>query len=441
MADYTLSLYEEALKVYDQNAWDIKCCFDKELEDLTDLFNKWQEDTEKDQFLSLSEKKRMLKKRQEWFDRLRKERENQLQADLQVEREKKEEFKSQNWWFDYHCFVTINELNKLKEAELWELNQELIRKQEELARLQKEIKAKQQEVDNVQNDLNAIKTGTLHDVFFELDVMPRIKNVELALKALVLDHNDEYDFPQDFVDRTIRCLIKESKKEKEDLNYEDWKLKLSFNTVENRTKWESQNLKDKVISILTDWWFIVSKSAGYKPKFQVQNKEIPTFSTVWTSIYARKSEHEWVNKQYLKEKLTLLDKTDIRWRIDIFKQLSFSFANESAFIKQVETASAEWVDLIEDIDRWLQQYMVKPFGIEPRIADDKKEYYKISLDCKQRNPRMLMVMVPSVWLNILCVAPHIDYDNILRWQTTNYFQTWKWDWTKRWKQWRKTWRA
>ena len=56
MADYTLSSYEEALKVYDQNAWDIKCRFDKELEDLTDLFNKWQEDTEKDQFLSLSEK-------------------------------------------------------------------------------------------------------------------------------------------------------------------------------------------------------------------------------------------------------------------------------------------------------------------------------------------------------------------------------------------------
>jgi hypothetical protein len=68
--------------------------------------------------------------------------------------------------------------------------------------------------------LDSIQSVTLHEAFFEFDVMPRIKKVEVDLKALVEEHKDDYDFSQDFVGRTIRCLIKECKKQKGLLNYE-----------------------------------------------------------------------------------------------------------------------------------------------------------------------------------------------------------------------------
>jgi hypothetical protein len=229
-------------------------------------------------------------------------------------------------------------------------------------------------------------------------------------------------------------LTKECKKQKGLLNYEWWKLKLSFDTVKNWTKWESDDLKMKVIDILTDWGFVISKKEASKTTKREGNSDL-------TSISIKKRETSWSSELYLKEILLHLDKTDIQWRVDVFKALWFSFANELSFIKQVETARSEWLDLIEDIDRWLQLYMVKSGVIEPRMSDDKKQYFKISLDCKQRNPRILMTMNPSEWMKILCVAPHVDYDNILRWQTKNYFQTWKWNWSKKWKQWRKTWRA
>lgn len=438
MVDYTLTSYEEALKTYDKNIEDLKGHSSKEIDDLVEVFNKTQKDLQDDQFLSLSEKEYVLEKRQEWFEKLKQEKEQQLKINLDAEVENKENFMAQNWWFDHHCFVTLSEINKLKEEKLWEVNQDLAKKQEELARLQAEIKSKQQEVSDLKSDLNSIQSGTLHEAFFEFDVMPRIKKVEVELEKLVDEHKSDYALSQDFVGRTIRCLTKECKKQKGLLNYEWWKLNLSFDTVENRTKWENSALKSDVINILTDCGFAILKMKAQKPDLNRENTEN---NATLMSTFAKRSESEWSNKLYLKEILLYLDKNDIQWRIDIFKALWFSFANEWAFIKQVNTAMSEWVDLIEDIDKWIQLYLVKPGGIESRISDNKKAFFKISLDCRQRNPRILMTMDPDKWMKILCVAPHVDYDNILRGQTKNYSQTWKWHWTKKWKQWRKTWRA
>jgi len=434
MVDHTLSSYKEALNSYDSKAESLRDSSSKEIADLTELFNKTQRDVENDQFLSSSEKSRLLRKRQEWFDKIKKEKENQLKIDLDAENENKENFIAQNWWFDYHCFTFLDEISKSRSERIWEINQELAKKQEELVRLQAEIESKQQEVDGLKWDLDSIQSGTLHEAFFEFDVMPRIRKVEEKLNVLVEKHKKDLALSQDFVSRTIRCLTKECKKQKGLLNYEWWKLKLSFATVENWTKWESDALKKEVIDILTDWGFVVSKKEASKTTQREGNSDL-------MSLSIKKREISWSSEQYLKEILLHLDKTDIQWRVDIFKALWFSFENEGAFIKQVETARWEWVDLVEDIDRWLQLYILKSGSIEPRMSDDKKQYFKISLDCRQRNPRILMTMDPSVGMKILCVAPHIDYDNILRWQTKNYFQTWKWNWSKKWKQWRKTWRA
>lgn len=438
MVDYTLSSYEETLKTYDQNIENVKGRSSKEIEDLAENFSKTQRNVQNDQFLSLSEKSRVLKKRQEWFDQIKKEKEKQLKLDLNIEIENKEKFMAQNWWLDYHCFITLNEINKLKKKKLWEISQDLAQKKEELARLQAEIENKQQEVEHLKWDLNSIQSGTLHEAFFEFDVMPRIKKVEVALKTLVDGHKNDYVLSSDFVSRTIRCLTKECKKQKGLLNYEWWKLKLSFNTVENWTKWESATLKREVINILTDCGFVISKMKVEKSDSKEENVEN---NTVWMSTSSRERESAKPHELYLRESLLSLDKNDIQWRIDIFKKLWFSFADEWAFIKQVKTARSEWVDLLKDIDKWIQLYLIKPGGIEPRTGDNNKAYFKISLDCWQRNPRILMTMDVDQWMKILCVAPHVDYDNILRGQTKNYFQTWKWNWTKKWKQWRKTWRA
>ena len=434
MVDYTLSSYGKALNIYDQNIEDLKNFASKEMEDLINVFNRTQKDVENDQFLSSSEKSRLLRKRKEWFDKIKKEKEKQLKISLDVENKNKENFIAQNWWFDYHCFSFLNEISKSKSEKICRINQELVKKQEELARLQAEIESKQQEVDVLKWDLNSIQSGKLHETFFEFDIIPRIKEVEIALKSFVEDHKNDYVFPQDFAGRTVRCLTKECKKQKGLLNYEWWKLKLSFDTVGNWVKWESDALKMDVINILTDCGFLVSKMEASKTNLREGNPDL-------TPISLKRSESVWSSELYLKEILLHLDKTDIQWRVDVFKALWFSFADELAFIKQVETARWEWVDLIEDIDRWLQLYMVKSGCVEPRTSDDKKQYFKISLDCRQRNPRILMIMDPSEWMKVLCVAPHIDYDNILRGQTKNYFQTWKWNWGKKWKQWRKTWRA
>ncbi len=236
MVDYTLSSYEEALKTYDQNVEELKDRSLKEIQDLTEVFYKTQKDVENDQFLSLSEKSRMLRKRQEWFDKLKKEKERQLEVDLDAEVKNKENFVDQNWWFDYHCFVTLSEISKLKEKKLLEISQELEKKKEELVHLQAEVDAKQKETDDLKLDLNTIQTGTLHETFFQLDVMPRIKKVELALK--IFEGQNEYNFSKDFVNRTIRCLTKECKKQNGELKYEWGKLELSVDTVENWIKWE-----------------------------------------------------------------------------------------------------------------------------------------------------------------------------------------------------------
>lgn len=438
MVDYTLSSYEEALRTYDLNVEDLKYRSSKEMEDLVEVFNRTQKDVQNDPFLSLSEKSRTLRKRQEWFDKIKKEKEKQLKMDLEVETKNRENFIAQNWWFDYYCFTFLNEISKLKSEKLWEVDQELVKKQEELARLQAEIESKQQEFDALKWELDSIQSVTLHEAFFEFDVMPRIKKVEVDLKALVEEHKDDYDFSQDFVGRTIRCLIKECKKQKGLLNYEWWKLKLSFDTVDNWTKWQTAALKAEVLNILKNWGFVISKMKTGKSDLKEKNADI---NATLMSISFKRREDLWTNELYWKEVLLHLDKNDIQWRVDVFKGLWFSFANEWAFIRQVETARWEWVDLVEDIDRWIQLYLVKSGAIEPRMSDDKKQYFKISLDCRQRNPRILMTMDPSEWMKILCVAPHVDYDNILRGQTKNYFQSWKWDWIKKWKQWRKTWRA
>jgi aspartyl/asparaginyl beta-hydroxylase (cupin superfamily) len=130
-------------------------------------------------------------------------------------------------------------------------------------------------------------------------------------------------------------LTKECKKQKGLLNYEWWKLKLSFATVENWTKWESDALKKEVIDILTDWGFVVSKKEASKTTQREGNSDL-------MSLSIKKREISWSSEQYLKEILLHLDKTDIQWRVDIFKALWFSFENEGAFIKQVETARWEW---------------------------------------------------------------------------------------------------
>ena len=440
MVDYTLSSYEEALKSYDKNIEDLNGRCSKEIDDLTEVFNRTQWDVQNDQFLSLSEKSRVLKKRQWWFDKLKKEMEDKFRAELEAEAENKENFMAQNWWFDYHCFVTLWEINKLKEKKFEEVNQDLAKKQEELARLQAEIESKQQEANNLKLDLESIQSRTLHEAFYEFDVMPRINKVAVDLTEFEEKHKQDYAFPQDFVGRTIRCLIKECKKQKKSLNYEWWKLRLSFDTVENRTKWDSEELKSHVINILTDCGFVISKMRIEKADLKQENVDIST--NLWSRLPNR-YESVWSNELYLREILLSLDKNDIQWRIDIIKKLRFNFADEWSFIKQIETARSEWVDIIEAIDKWILLYIVNKSGsIEPRTSDDKKSYFKISLDCRQRNPRILMTMDPDMWwMVILCVAPHVDYDNILRWQTKNYFQTWKWNWSKKWKQWKKTWRA
>lgn len=440
MEKYTLSSYEEALKTYDQNVENLKKRHSNEIEELTKDFDKRKQCDESDQFLSSGEKNRLLKKRQEWFDRIKKEKERALKVDLATEDEHKKDFIAQNWWFDYHCFTTLREISKAKEDRLWEIDDEIARKQEELARLQAEIEQRQQEASNLKWDIESIQTGTLHETFFNFDVIPRVKKVESALEQLVEEHKNDYEFPQDFVSRTVRCLNKECRKQDKAWNYEWWKLQLSFDTVQNRTKWESNEISEKVASILSDCWFEVVRMSLTKPDLSGINVSTSN-GRISPRLNMRVNEHNF-DAQYLRVKLLALNENDIQWRMDIFKQLSFSFADESVFIKQVEAARSEWVNLLVDIDKWLQQYINKPWGIEPRISDDKKEYFKISLDCNQRNVRILMTFDhEEKIMKILCVAPHVDYDNILRGQTQNYFQTWKWNWTKKWKQWRKTWRA
>jgi hypothetical protein len=65
MVDHTLSSYKEALNSYDSKAESLRDSSSKEIADLTELFNKTQRDVENDQFLSSSEKSRLLRKRQE----------------------------------------------------------------------------------------------------------------------------------------------------------------------------------------------------------------------------------------------------------------------------------------------------------------------------------------------------------------------------------------
>lgn len=128
--------------------------------------------------------------------------------------------------------------------------------------------------------------------------------------------------------------------------------------------------------------------------------------------------------------------------ISILKYLWFRFENKEAFVKQVEEAQGEWLLWVaENINRWIIKYMIGKWEIDYRKSKKKWYWYRIALNCNGRNPRILLKKDENWEYTVVCIAPHDDYENILQWQTKNYFQTWKWNWMERGENWWKKWRA
>lgn len=216
-----------------------------------------------------------------------------------------------------------------------------------------------------------------------------------------------------------------------------WEKKVDLQIFQKHiNQWEKKYWVDfvkKLVQILCEEWIeIIQERVDEKMENDEELEDSRTNNSPVSSEEVR-------NKNIIK---MLEDSNSISDSISILKYLWFRFASEEAFINQVKEAEDEWLLWVaENINRWIMRYIIGKWTIDYKKTNWGINWYRVALGCNGRNPRILMKRDPNLEFEIVCIAPHEDYENILLWQTKNYFQTWKWNWMKRGESWWKKWRA
>lgn len=303
--------------------------------------------------------------------------------------------------------------------------------------LEKQLRSKKYDYKQILKELDGIisddpeKEKEMGEALKYAEIWMLIRKLKESLQNLM----DKHNVWKEFLRSLCRYLRNEWKFSRgmAFLNWEeDEKLQISQKHVDQWTKrYWTDFIQDLVQLLRKEWIEVIQEESKVEDE---KEEEIQELETNNQPISSEENEKRNLIKM-------LEGSNSISDSISILKYLWFRFENEEAFISQVKEAHNEWLLWVaENINRWIIKYMIGAWTIDYKKSK-KWNWYRIALSCNGRNPRILLKKDEKWNYTIVCIAPHQDYENILQWQTTNYFQLWKWNWMERGENWWKKWRA
>lgn len=347
----------------------------------------------------------------------------------------KDNYKSQIW--EALEEILDKEENVLQQADISTIQARIEWLNKKIPWLEKQLRSKKSDYKQILKELNGIIS---EDPEKEKEMMEALKYAEIwmlirKLKRPLQDLMDKHNVWKEFLRSLCRYLRNEWKFSRGMalLNWEeDLNLQISQKHVDQWTKkYWADFIQDLVQLLCVEWIKVIQEKSKDENE---DKKEIQEHETSNQPISSEENKKRNLIKM-------LEGSKNISDSISILRYLWFRFENEEAFINQVEEAENEWLSWVaENINRWIVKYMIGAWTIDYKKSK-KRNWYRIALSCNGRNPRILLKRDENWDYTIVCIAPHEDYENILQWQTKNYFQTWKWNWMERGESWWKKWRA
>ena len=350
--------------------------------------------------------------------------------------ENRDNYKSQIW--EALEEILDEEENVLQQADISTIQTRIEWLSKKIPWLEKQLRWKKSDYKQILKELNGIISENAEK---EKEMIEALKYAEIwmlirKLREPLQDLMDKHNVWKEFLRSLCRYLRNEWKFSRgmAFLNWEeDEKLQISQKHVDQWTKkYWVDFIQDLVQLLLEEWIEIIQEELKDEEEGEEEIQEPETSNKPISS-----EENE-------KRKLIkwLENSNSISDSISVLKYLWFRFEDEDAFVSQVREAQNEWLQWVaENINRWIIKYMIGVWNIDYRNGKKGVNWCRIALSCNGRKPRILLKRNENWDYTIVCIAPHKDYENILLWQTKNYFQTWEWNWMERGENWGKKWRA
>ena len=208
------------------------------------------------------------------------------------------------------------------------------------------------------------------------------------------------------VKKIIKCLQKE------------WTT-IPVSHIESWFVWDNnwEKIKDRFIKMLLDYWREVQFDKKEKWKAVIES------SDTW------KKEKTVDNKVQLLKEIEKIDgltypRTKISRYLWIYQELWFEISDKKSLLDQLCAAYSLHPSVLNDIKKDVIKRIQDPVNNRP----EKKKwnwwtFFVIDLYCDGVNGRILIAEDKKT---MLCAAPHIPYERILRWEITNLTQVFDW---------------
>ena len=359
-----------------------------------------------------------------------------LGKEVSVLSQNKDNYKSQIWEALEEIFDKNGE-SILQQVDITTIQARIEWLNKKIPWLEKQLRLKRYDYKQILKELDWIISENPEK---EKEMMEALKYAEIwilirKLRESLQDLMDKYGVWKEFLRNMCRYLRNEWKISR-GMAFLTWeenvKLQISQKHIDQWTKKYWADFIQNLMQLLWEEWIEIIQD---ETKVEEENSE----ETQEPEVVKQPISSEENEKRSL---IKWLENSDsISDSISVLKYLWFRFEDEAAFINQVKEAQNEWLLWVaENINRWIIKYMIGAWTIDYKKSK-KWNWYRIALNCNGRKPRILLKRNEKWEYTIVCVAPHDDYENILQWQTTNYFQTWKWNWMERGENWWKKWRA
>ena len=234
------------------------------------------------------------------------------------------------------------------------------------------------------------------------------ENNEWDLDLLVIKEELEWLdlLKPDTIKKIVKCLWKE------------WKV-IPMSHLDSRFEWDDRWIiaKSKFINILSDYGREVFEDKKTKTK------------TV--SYLAPKSTQDNLldDKAVLLKELTEIGNLKYAWRkihryLWIYEKIWYVIKDKEALSAQLHAAYDYHPSILNDIKKDLTKRIQDPVNNKPEKKKWSSEtFFVIDLYCDGLNWRIILAEDKKT---ILCAAPHIPYERILRWEIRNLTQVFDW---------------
>ena len=208
------------------------------------------------------------------------------------------------------------------------------------------------------------------------------------------------------VKKIMKCLQKE------------WTV-VPVSHIESRFVWDKnwEKIKDRFIKMLPEYWREVQFDKKEKLKTRVESPDVLKKEDVVDN------KAKFLNEIEKIDKLTYA-RTKISRYLWIYQWLWFEISDRKSLLDQLCAAHSLHPSVLNDIKKDIIKRIQDPVNNRP----EKKKwnwgtFFVIDLYCDGVNGRILIAEDKKT---MLCAAPHIPYERILRWEITNLTQVFDW---------------